>query len=246
MRQDNTTQTYVRNKSPLWLAPTTWSPNTITPQTGPFSSYHSDQHWSDISYSHLEYYCLFRWLYQLKSYSSSVKQAHCHYMKRTSCLVPFQMLFMLARGGRGLPDSENDCTPFAVKESEPSIPRCCGRPHHDVVTLHLRLLTGQLVTLHLQTVVVQSTHTYTCSGIYKHISSLSVCVRVPKCACACVCVCSPVVLCLEELELILDAVAGIRGGELQGLTGLCWRLEPTRIQSLQTHRNTPDLRGEPR
>lgn len=34
----------------------------------------------------------------------------------------------------------------------------------------------------------------------------------------------PVVLCLKELELILDAVTGVRGGELEGLTGLRGRL----------------------
>lgn len=34
----------------------------------------------------------------------------------------------------------------------------------------------------------------------------------------------PVVLCLEELELILDTVAGVGGGELERLTGLRGRL----------------------
>lgn len=34
----------------------------------------------------------------------------------------------------------------------------------------------------------------------------------------------PVVLCLKELELILDAVTRVRGGELEGLTGLRGRL----------------------
>lgn len=38
----------------------------------------------------------------------------------------------------------------------------------------------------------------------------------------------PVVLCLEELELVLDAVTGIRGGELERLAGLRGCLRNTR------------------
>lgn len=40
----------------------------------------------------------------------------------------------------------------------------------------------------------------------------------------CVCVAAPVILCLKKLELILYAVTGVRGGELEGLTGLRGRL----------------------
>ena len=42
--------------------------------------------------------------------------------------------------------------------------------------------------------------------------------------CACIGCSVPVVLCLQELELILDAVTGVRGGELERLTGLRGRL----------------------
>ena len=52
--------------------------------------------------------------------------------------------------------------------------------------------------------------------------------------------CSPVVLCLEELELILDAVTGVGGGELQRLTGLRGRLEK---QSTDIPPSNPEMRS---
>lgn len=61
---------------------------------------------------------------------------------------------------------------------------------------------------------------------YATVSPLYFCMFV----CMSVFLFAPVVLCLEELELILDAVTGVRGGELESLTGLrgCLRHTTTR------------------
>lgn len=62
---------------------------------------------------------------------------------------------------------------------------------------------------------------------------MNVCERVCVCDKVCVCVCyPPVVLSLEKLELLLDAVQRFWDGELKGLAGsLVGRLKQTHART---------------